>query len=149
MLALKDPKGVEAEQYTKFSMFQKYVLDVAVTQINQNTDLHIGYELVKKGRSFDSIRFQIKQQEPQQLPLPFEQPLDDSRLQMARQRLAELEIRDPRLVEQIVAEARMVDELFAFCYKLKTGKIKSSTNPGGLFLTVVGLRSGQPAAGKK
>ena len=130
MLTLKDPKGVEPEQYTKVSMFQKYVLDVAVTQINQNTDLHIGYELIKKGRSFENIRFQIKQQEPHQLPLPFEQPLDDSRLQMARQRLVELDIRDTRLIEQIPSEARMVDELFSFCYKLKTGKMKASTNPG-------------------
>ena len=105
MLTLKDPKGIEPEQYTKVSMFQKYVLDVAVTQINQNTDLHIGYELIKKGRSFESIRFHIKQQQPQQLPLPFEQPLDESRLQMARQRLAELEIRDTRLIEQILSEA--------------------------------------------
>lgn len=148
MLALKDPKGVESEQYTKVSMFQKYVLDVAVTQINQNTDLHIGYELIKKGRSFESIRFQIKQQEPQQLPLPFEMPLDDSRLQMARQRLAELDIRDIRLTEQILGEARMVDELFAFCYKLKTGKVRASSNPGGLFLTVVGLRKPSTVPGK-
>jgi plasmid replication initiation protein len=130
-------------------MFQKYVFDVALTQISQNTDLHIGYELVKKGRSFESIRFQIKQQEPQQLPLPFEQPLGDSRLQMARQLLAELDIRDVRLVEQILAEARRIDELFYFCYKLKTGKMKASTNPGGLFLTVVELRKFQPVASKK
>jgi hypothetical protein len=122
---------------------------VAVTQINHNTDLRIGYELVKKGRSFESIRFQIKQQEPQQLPLPFEQPLDDSRLQMARQRLMELDIRDTQLVEQILGETRMVDELFSFCYKLKTGKMKASSNPGGLFLTVVGLRKAQPSPGKK
>ena len=149
MLALKDPKGIESEQYTKVSMFQKYVLDVAVNQINQNTDLHIGYELIKKGRSFESIRFQIKQQKPQQLPLPFEQALDDSRQQMARQRLMELDIRDARLIEQVLSEAHMVDELFSFCYKLKTGKMKASTNPGGLFLTVVGLRKAQAVAAKK
>lgn len=149
MLALKDPKGIESEQYTKVSMFQKYVLDVAVNQINQNTDLHIGYELIKKGRSFESIRFQIKQQKPQQLPLPFEQALDDSRQQMARQRLMELDIRDARLIEQVLNEAHMVDELFSFCYKLKTGKMKASTNPGGLFLTVVGLRKAQAVAAKK
>ncbi|MFC7670970.1 hypothetical protein ACFQT0_28930 [Hymenobacter humi] len=82
----------------------------------------------------------IKQQAPQQLPLAFEQPLDDARQQMARQRLAELDIRDARLVAQVLGEARLVDELFAFCYKLKTGKVKATSNPGGLFLTVVGLR---------
>jgi plasmid replication initiation protein len=150
MLTLKDPKGIEPEQYSKVSMFQKFVLDVAVKQINQHTDLHIGYELIKKGRSFESIRFIIKPQEPQQLPLPFEQSVDDARQQSARQRLAELDIREPRLVDQVLSEARMIDELFKFCYNLKTGKVKATSNPGGLFLTVVGLRESTPKVkGKK
>ena len=34
----------------------------------------------------------------------------------------------------------MIDELFALCYKLKTGKMKATTNPEGSFLTVIGLR---------
>ena len=140
MLTLKDPKGIESEQYSKVSMFQKFVLDVAVRQINQHTDLHISYELIKKGRAFESIRFLIRQQQPQQLPLPFEESADEARQISARQRLAELEIRESRLVEQIVSEATMVDELFKFCYNLKTGKTKASTNPGGLFLTMIGLR---------
>ncbi len=149
MLALKDPRGIKAEQYSKVSMFQKFVLDVAVKQINQHTDLHIDYELIKKGRSFESIRFLISQQQPQQLPLPFEQSADDARQQSGRQRLAELEIREPRLVEQILGEAGMLDELFKFCYNLKTGKTKATTNPGGLFLTMVGLREAKPKAKAK
>ena len=40
----------------------------------------------------------------------------------------------------------MIDELFKFCYSLKTGKTKATTNPGGLFLTVVGLREAKPKA---
>lgn len=47
------------------------------------------------------------------------------------------------------AEARMVDELFSLCYKLKTGKMKASTNSAGLFLTVMGLRKAQPSPVKK
>lgn len=140
MLALKDPKGVEPEQYSKVSMFQKFVLDVAVRQINQHTDLHIGYDLIKKGRSFESIRFSIQQQQPRQLPLPFEQDTTDARQLAARQRLADLEIRETRLVEQILADPLLVDELFRFSHGLKTGKVKAVTNAGGLFLTTIGLR---------
>lgn len=140
MLSLKDPKGVEPEQYTKVSMFQKHVLDVAVKQINQQTDLHISYELVKKGRSFNTIRFAVKQQEPQQLPIPFETTMDEAKVISARQRLVELEIRDTRLVEQIVSDPQLLAELFNFVHKLKTGKVKATTNPGGLFLTMIGLR---------
>lgn len=68
---------------------------------------------------------------------------------MARQRLAELDIRGAGLIEQILSEARLVDELFSFCYKLKTGKVKASSNPGGLFLTVIGLRKAQAATAKQ
>ena len=149
MLALKDPKGAEAEQYTKVSMFQKHVLNVAVKQINQYTDLRIAYELTKNGRSFDSIRFTINPQVPQQLPIPFEEAVDDVRLLSARQRLAELEIRDPRLVEEIMSDPRKVNELFNFVHKVKTGKTKATTNAGGLFLTVVGLREAKPKASNR
>jgi plasmid replication initiation protein len=148
MLALKDPKGVEPEQYSKVSMFQKYVLDVAVKQINQHTDLNIDYKLLKKGRSFESIQFSINQQQPQQLPLPFEHSVDDARQQSARQRLAELEIRETRLVDQILSDSAMVEELFKFCYALKTGKTKATVNPGGLFLTIIGLRDAKPSKAK-
>ena len=140
MLSLKDPKGIEPEQYTKVSMLQKYVLDVAVNQINQNTDLYISYKLVKKGRSFEFIQFAIKQQEPQQLPIPFESNVDEAKVASARQRLSELEIRDTRLVEHIVGDAELLADLFNFVHKLKTGKVKASSNPGGLFLTMNGLR---------
>ena len=140
MLSLKDPKRVKPEQYTKVSMFQKFVLDVAVKQINQHTELHISYELVKKGRSFNTIQFSVKPQEPQHLSIPYESGIDEAKVASARQRLAELEIRDARLVEQIVGDAQLLAELFSFVHKLKTGKVKAITNPGGLFLTMIGLR---------
>ena len=149
MLSLKDPKGVEPEKYSKVSMLQKWVLDVAVEQINQHTELYIGYELVKKGRAFNAIKFSVKQQEPQQLPIPFESGIDGAKVVFARQRLAELEIRDTRLVEQIVGDAQRLAELFNFMHKLKTGKVKASTNPGGLFLTMIGLREAKVRAKAK
>lgn len=57
MLGLKDPKGKEPEQYAMISNFQKYVLDVAKKQINEQTDIVFDYELIKtRGRSFDAIK---------------------------------------------------------------------------------------------
>lgn len=56
MLGLKDPKGKEAEQYTKISMFKSEVLDRAKKQINENTNITFDYELKKmRGRSYDTI----------------------------------------------------------------------------------------------
>jgi plasmid replication initiation protein len=140
MLALKDPKGIEPEQYTKVSMFKKHVLDIAVSQINQGTDLQIAYKLHKKGRAFDRITFTVETQQPQQLPIPFEDTIGHTRIQTARQRLDELQIHDPRLVDVILGDERYIAELFSFIHALKTNKIKATSNAGGLFLTKTGLR---------
>lgn len=139
MLHLKDPEGKEPEQYTKVSMLQKFVLDVAVNQINQHTDLKLRYELLKKGRAFESVRFFIQAQLPEQLPLPFEQPLDEAREEKARLHLKDLDIKDPALVARILGNPELVNDLFGFVYKLKTGKVRAATNAGGLFLKTAGL----------
>lgn len=140
MLSLKDPKGQASEQYEKISALQKYVLDVATTQINEHTDLRINYELIKKGRSFHSIRFFVNGQVPQQLPIAFEDGAEEEKQRRALHNLEELEIRDPKLVSQILGDAKKLNALFSFCYKHKTGKVKADKNPGGLFLKMVGLR---------
>ncbi|WP_158981253.1 MULTISPECIES: replication initiation protein [unclassified Flavobacterium] len=57
MLGLKDSKGKEPEQYERVNDFQKYVLDVAKKQINEQTDIVFDYELLKtRGRSYDTIK---------------------------------------------------------------------------------------------
>ncbi|MCB2411139.1 replication initiation protein [Hymenobacter lucidus] len=140
MLSLKDPKGQQPDQYEKISALQKYVLDVAANQINEHTDLRIKYELLKKGRSYQSIKFYVNTQVPQQLPIPFELEADDAKIQLARKHLDTLGIAKLELVQQILNEARLVDELFKFMYKLKTDKVKADRNPGGLFLKIHGLR---------
>jgi plasmid replication initiation protein len=140
MLKLKDLTGKEPEQYEKISALQKYVLDVATTQINKHTDLRIKYELIKKGRSYHSIKFYVDTQVPKQLPIPFELEVDDAKVQLARKHLDTLGIVDPRLMQDILESSKHVDALFSFIYKLKTDKIKATKNPGGLFLKMQGLR---------
>lgn len=130
-------------------LYFKSMLNLAVAQINQHTDLRIDYTLEKKGRSFDNIRFTICQQQPQQLPIPFKETADNARLLAARQRLAELEIRDPRLVEEIMGDPQKVDQLFNFLHKVKTGKTTAMTNAGGLFLTMIGLRDAKSKEGNR
>jgi len=140
MLMLKDPKGKEPEQYTKVSMFKKFVLDTAVNQINTHTDLKISYDLVKNGRSYENIRFYINTQTPEQLPLPFDQPIENARYLNTRQILDELGIKDTKIIQQILDNKPLTDGLFKFNYDLKTGKTKADKNPGGLLLKILGLR---------
>lgn len=141
MLRLKDPKGKEPEQFQRISDLKAKVLDIAVRQINENTELKIGYTLIKEGRSFNAIRFYVAKQQPKQLPIPFEESPEEAKLLMARRHLESLGIKDARLVNQIIGDEKLIDELFKFMYRLKTDKIKADKNPAGLLLTVLGLKS--------
>ena len=49
-----------AEQYTKWSGFEQYVLKQAKKEINKNTDIQFSYKPIKRGRRFHSIIFYIK-----------------------------------------------------------------------------------------
>ncbi|MBO0361021.1 replication initiation protein [Hymenobacter sp. BT186] len=143
MLMLKDPIGKEPEQFQNISQLKARVLDLAVSQINEHTDLHISYELYKTGRAFSDLRFFVRKQTSKQLAVPFfiksdeTNEQDSNKLTIARQHLATLGITQPSLVEQILKEK--LDELFNFMYKLKTDKVKADRNPGGLFLKIQGL----------
>lgn len=140
MLYLKDPKGRQAEMFQNISQLKARVLDVAVRQVSEHTDLHIDYLLLKQGKAYESVRFTVARQQPRQLPIEFDRPTEESRAQVARQHLDALGITRPDLVQQVLGEPDLVDKLFKFVYQLKTEQVKAARNPGGLFLTLCGLR---------
>lgn len=49
--------GVGESEYSRMFDFKKYVLDLAVDQINQNTDIHVKYEQHKNGRTIYGFSF--------------------------------------------------------------------------------------------
>lgn len=140
MLKLKDPHGKQPEQFEKFSQFKARVLDIAMRQINEHTDIKINYNLIKQGRSFHSIRFYTNAQQPKQLPIAFDQSVEEVRYQNARQILDDLGIKDGKLIQQILSDKALIDGLFKFSYDLKTGRTKADKNPAGLLLKVLGIR---------
>lgn len=140
MLGLKDPHGKKPEQFERISDLKKKVLDVAVRQINENTEFEINYHLIKSGRSFQTVRFYINAQKPQQLLIQFDKPVEETRLQKGRQILDEYGIKDEKLIHQILSSESLIDNLFKFNYNLKTGRTKADKNPAGLLLKVLGLR---------
>lgn len=140
MLGLKDPNGKKAEQFERISDLKKKVLDLAVRQISESTEFKISYHLIKTGRSFQAIRFYISTQKPNQLLIPFDQPLENARHQNAYQILEILGIKDAKLIQQILGSESLIDQLFKFNYDLKTGRTKADKNPAGLLLKVLGLR---------
>lgn len=57
---LRDYCGIEEGKYKKFNNLKKDVLDRAKREINNKTDLLIGYEEIKTSRKITSIKFTIK-----------------------------------------------------------------------------------------
>jgi len=53
--------GVEAHQYKTMSNFKTYVLDFALNQVNELTDIIAKYEQHKKGRAISGFSFSLKQ----------------------------------------------------------------------------------------
>lgn len=147
MLSLIDDKG--NEQFERLSDFKRYVLDASVKQINQRTDLEIGYTLQKRGRSFSSITFSVKPQ-PLAMVLPLkDQPakagptptgVSDNQYQNTRLLLEKWNIKRADVVNQIMNSADLIQEVNKFAYELQTGKVKVEKNVAGYLLTRLGLK---------
>ncbi|SNS07666.1 replication initiation protein [Hymenobacter mucosus] len=150
---LVDSKG--NEKLKQFGQFREKVLDPAVKQINEHTELHISYKLEKLGRSFKHISFTVKPQAlAESIPfdlVPTTQTLPgvpQSHYDNAARVLDELRITDARHRQAILSSAAHVQEVNRYNHDLKTGKLKASRNAGGLLLVRLGLvaaKSPKPA----
>lgn len=56
---LRGQLGVDTSQYQVMADFKKRVLDKAIAEINEHSDLIVSYEQVKKGRVIIGFRFKI------------------------------------------------------------------------------------------
>lgn len=144
MLGLLDDKG--NEKLKSFKDFRINVLDRAIKQINEHTELHVGYKLEKVGRTYKNIIFTVK---PQALAMPIPvdlvataQPLpgvQQSHFDNATRILDELRITDAKHRQTILTSSAHVAEVNRYNHDLKTGKIKVARNAGGLLLVRLGL----------
>ena len=55
----RDQLGVEVTEYKAMCDFKKRVLQVAIDEINEKSDIKISYEQVKKGRSIAGFKFKV------------------------------------------------------------------------------------------
>lgn len=145
MLGLLDDKG--KDKAVRMSDFRESVLDVAVKQINEKTDLLIGYKLEKVGRGFKNIVFTVKPQVVAR-PLSFGVLSDEAhdlashQVDNVRRLLSQLSIVTPELVDQILASPAHVAACNKFAHELKTGKHDKAHSLSGLLLTILGLKKG-------
>ena len=139
-IGLVDAKG--NEDYDRIGNFKARVLDLAVKQINEHSDVRISYEMEgERGRKkpLKYITFYVTKQASGELPLEFNDPDIDVRRGNLLHALNELGIKSPEIVRRIVEDKVMTDEVFKFNYQVKNGLIKVKTNPGGLLLKKLGL----------
>lgn len=139
-LGLIDARG--NEDYKAVHDFKKRVLDVAVQQINQHSDLRVSYEMKGEGariRPLKYITFYITRQENGELPLEFSDPTIDVRRGNLLIALADLGIKSPDIIRRIAEDKALSDQVFKFNYQIKNGLVNAKTNPAGLLLKKLGL----------
>ena len=61
---LREMLGATAASYDVFKDFNKHVLQKAVKEINEVTDITVSTENIRKGRSVESIRFKVDEKTP-------------------------------------------------------------------------------------
>jgi len=145
MLGLIDEKG--NDKVERVSDLKSKVLDIAVKQINEHTELQVSYKLEKKGKAFKNIIFTVK---PQALAetIPFElvpgaaapAGLQQHQVDNAGRLLAQIGIITPTLVATILGNAAHVAACNKFAHDLKTGKHAKAHSLSGLLLTVLGIK---------
>ena len=124
-------------------MFKSRVLDIAVKQINEHTDLEVSYHMAgEHGRKkpLKNITFYITRKSPIILPIEFEKEKNPNvRMQQLYLVLDKLGIKSSAIVKKIADNEEMIKEVFRFNYQYQTGELKVDKNPAGLLLTKLGL----------
>ena len=57
LIELRERLGIESDSYSQMAMFKVRVLDLAVKQINEHTDITVSYEQYKEGRKVAGFIF--------------------------------------------------------------------------------------------
>ena len=68
LVSFREQLGIGVNEYQRIDHFKARVLDSAVKEINEKTDIKVDYEQYKKGRSISGFSFKVKsKQNPKQL----------------------------------------------------------------------------------
>ncbi len=80
--------GVEAAQYKTMSNFKTYVLDFALKQVNELTDITANYQQHKTGRTISGFSFTFKQKQERKKVKPKKANLTEKQLDLFANKLA-------------------------------------------------------------
>lgn len=119
MLGLVDKQGYE--QFERISDFKKFVLDIAVKQINENTDITFSYELRKRGRNYHWVTFFFENQRFKQLEIDFNQPIDNQKYFRKIVDAYGLEDRDAQIVVSKMKETAFDEMIHEMNLRVRQG----------------------------
>ena len=151
MIGLIDEKGNEKMKQTKD--FRESVLDIAVKQINEHTELRISYNLHKVGKGFKHISFTVQSQALAET-IPFDLVPSDTpapngllphQVDNAARLLRQLDIKVPAIVKEILSSATHVAACNKYAHDMKTGKHTNTRSHAGLLLTLLGFKKAKSA----
>jgi len=112
------------KRYPVFSDFRRYVLEIAKKELSSKTDISFEYELIKKGRKVDSIRFNITSKTP---VVTFENREEiDSKARAIFQRLVRFEVKES-VARELIADyddSRLEWHIAEYEKRLKEGSTK-------------------------
>lgn len=137
-LNLKDPKGKFPEQYKQWGQFKDNVLEPAIKQINETSDIRVSYETEKKGKSIYKINFTIKHIQQFQTVIPFELAEGDREAVSLKNRLYAIGLIDNKIINQILESAELRKKAFKALYDISLRKA-SLSNPAGYFRKTMGI----------
>lgn len=80
--------GISDDEYKRMELFKRRVLDVAVSQVNELTDITVSYDQHKRGRTITGFSFSFKQKKERQKLEPKPKIISDKQLDLFANKLA-------------------------------------------------------------
>jgi len=122
--------GATAEHHNEFKYLRRDVIEVAMKEINEVSDIEVAVEYHKVGRSISALRFKVKASRRGRLLL--EEPMEQERRKAAYQDLTALGMSDKAALKAIKCydEGYLLEKITLTRRLVKSGKV----NDAGAFL---------------
>ena len=108
--------GIEPEQYKIFTMLKKRIIDTAVQEINEKTDLKVVYDLENEGRRISAIVFRVSGMAPYETEQKTNEEILHKLNTMGIKESKAKELLEKHDEDYILANIRVIEE------ELKNGK---------------------------
>ncbi|MEM6814096.1 MAG: replication initiation protein [Bacteroidota bacterium] len=126
------------DKYSDIYLFKKKVLDIAKKELKKKTEISFEYRLIKEGRRFTKIEFDIYYSPENDEFQKVDEYIRDERSKRCKALLMEeFNILREDILKVILTEKQQ--EFWKWYHAYKTGKVKAKSNAGGLLLKTLGI----------